>query len=1036
MLTAIFLLVPLLASNQTIFAGDSGCQNGRLSYKYNNYGRQGIARQQEKFQAAQIRNADKQPPRSGNPAGGGGDSEMRSRFSYFASILFLFGGVWLLISLLRERWLKRYAPKSARLAKAWNLALKPSFTLSTFAFLFVAIIVGSVLTSPTIISAQKSEQSNDKKSETNLGLPMSQPVFKAAQQIGGSAGITQIGAPVFDSQGNRYVRGAFSGSLTIGETTLNATFGLDMFIVKYDAELNPVWVRQGSGLPAAPAEDLAVEGATAMSIFETAQDGGGYLYVAGSFVKTLTLQGGANPAVTLTDNGAAGYNYETFLAKYDLDGNLVWVRGGNSGSPKNSDNLETGQNAINKIVFDRNGNPYVAGLISGNNFLGAAVSSFVCSSNQNCSLHGKSDIIIAKLDKNSGAPTRVHVLGGADDDNGLDLAIDNVTNPSIPKLYLVGNFSSPQIYLPDAVSGQTYTNTANSINSFVLKFDSDDIQRTTIDGVWTKVLNNDGIIGVNQVATDLQTGQAYITGYYTGTISGLGGPFGSSITNNRTGTGEAALAGFVASLDTSDGTFVRLASLGGVGNAIAVRPQDGMIFVAGTFWDTGEFVSGGDRRNHESLGGTDTFVVGINRGNFEFNSVKAISGTGDQGLIAAGDPSAPDGRTKNNYSPVGISFNNNRVFVSGDFAGTLSLDCLTLTTPGAASRQSYIAEFLGYGETTTCRIWMNEDSSDRRWNEPANWNDGIIPADFDSVYVPYRRSSSFGPIYNPDTNTPLKDLIVAENQTVILQQNMEVSERLDLLGGSVDAGSSNKLFLGPFSEAYSINGGRVLGKVEKLLFGDNRSFTFPVGTVNGYSPVTISSYSAGKGALFAVTAHQGTYPNTADGLPANRAARWWTLTNSGLQSADLIFKYLPGDITTGTESGYRAYRIPTGGGTANLVASTINTTTKTVSVPNVTQFSDWTLAQLAPTAASVNVSGRVISSNGEGISNARVTMVDGTGETRIVLTNSFGYYAFEQVAAGNTYVFGVSHKRYIFSQPTQVLQVLEELNDINFTEIP
>lgn len=1030
MMTALFLIIPLILSNQTILAGDSGCQSGRIAYKYNNYeGRRALAKRQEQFQAAQIRNGENPPPSSDNPTGG--DSPARSQFSYFASVFFLFGGIWLLASLLSERIPKRCAPKSVR-AKAWNFALKPSFALSTFAFLFAAVIIGSALTSPSVTSAQKRErqgQLNGQGNSTDLGLPTSQPVFKSAQQIGGD-GVTQIGAPVFDAAGNRYVRGAFSGELTIGETTLTATYGLDMFIAKYDANLNPLWVRQGSGTLGAPSEELAVEGATAMGVFQTTAEEG-YLYVAGSFVKTLTLQGGANLPVTLTDGGGEGFNYETFLAKYDLNGNLIWARGGNSGSPKNPDNLETGQNAINKIVFDNDGNPYVAGLISGDNFLGASVSSFICSGNQNCGLHGKSDIIIAKLDKNGGAPTRVHVLGGSDDDNGLDLAIDNVTNPDVPKLYLVGNFSSTQIYLPDAFSGQTFTNTANSINTFVLKFDSDNIQRTTIDGIWAKVLNNDGIIGVNQIATDAQTGQAYITGYYTGTISGIGGPFGNTITNNRTGAGEAALAGYVASLDTSNGTFFRLASLGGVGSAIAVRPSDGVIFVAGSLWDTGEFVSGGDVRRLDSSGGNDLFVAGINRGNFEFDSVKAVAGSGYQGLVAAGNPSAGDGGTKNSYSPLGIAFNSNRVFVSGDFKGTLSLDCITLKTSGA-SRQAYIAEFLGYGETTTCRIWTNHDPSDRRWDEPSNWNGGIIPAANDSVYVPYRKNAVFNPIYDPSNNVTLSGLSISDNQTLVLQQNLFVSDRLDLLGGRIDA-ESNKVSLGPFVESYSTGGGRILGKAEKLFFGAGGSFTFPVGTANGYSPVTLSNVNAGKGGTFAVTANQGAYPNTANNLPVNRAARWWNLTGGGIQSADITFQYLPGDITTGTESGYRAYRIPTGGGNASPVNSTINTTAKTVTAPNVSQFSDWTLAQpLAPTAAAVSVGGRVLTADGFGIAQARVTLTDSQGNERQVSTNSFGYYRFDNVVAGATYIFNVRHKSWGTMAVTQVRNIQEDRDDLDF----
>lgn len=48
----------------------------------------------------------------------------------------------------------------------------------------------------------------------------------------------------------------------------------------------------------------------------------------------------------------------------------------------------------------------------------------------------------------------------------------------------------------------------------------------------------------------------------------------------------------------------------------------------------------------------------------------------------------------------------------------------------------------------------------------------------------------------------------------------------------------------------------------------------------------------------------------------------------------------------------------------------------------------------APTAASVTVSGRVISPRGSGLTKARVTLTDARGETRTVITGTFGAYRF------------------------------------------
>jgi hypothetical protein len=91
---------------------------------------------------------------------------------------------------------------------------------------------------------------------------------------------------------------------------------------------------------------------------------------------------------------------------------------------------------------------------------------------------------------------------------------------------------------------------------------------------------------------------------------------------------------------------------------------------------------------------------------------------------------------------------------------------------------------------------------------------------------------------------------------------------------------------------------------------------------------------------------------------------------------------------------------------------------------------------LAPTAASVPVGGRVTTANGRGISRARVELTDARGETRMANTNLFGYYRFETVAAGETYVLSVKSKRHTFASNTSVLFISEDVADVNFTALP
>ena len=68
----------------------------------------------------------------------------------------------------------------------------------------------------------------------------------------------------------------------------------------------------------------------------------------------------------------------------------------------------------------------------------------------------------------------------------------------------------------------------------------------------------------------------------------------------------------------------------------------------------------------------------------------------------------------------------------------------------------------------------------------------------------------------------------------------------------------------------------------------------------------------------------------------------------------------------------------------------------------------------APTAAPVTVSGRVTDSFDRSIPNAIVRMTDQNGAARSARTNSFGYFRFDDVLAGQTYIFSVTSKRYNF----------------------
>lgn len=113
-----------------------------------------------------------------------------------------------------------------------------------------------------------------------------------------------------------------------------------------------------------------------------------------------------------------------------------------------------------------------------------------------------------------------------------------------------------------------------------------------------------------------------------------------------------------------------------------------------------------------------------------------------------------------------------------------------------------------------------------------------------------------------------------------------------------------------------------------------------------------------------------------------------------------------------------------------------NFATKTICA-RVNSLSPFVVAeQLAPTAAPVAVGGRIVTFDNRGISKAHVTLMDQSGNTRAALTNAFGYYRFDEVVAGQSYIVSVSSKRYQFEVPARVVHVLKELSDVTFVALP
>jgi subtilisin family serine protease len=126
--------------------------------------------------------------------------------------------------------------------------------------------------------------------------------------------------------------------------------------------------------------------------------------------------------------------------------------------------------------------------------------------------------------------------------------------------------------------------------------------------------------------------------------------------------------------------------------------------------------------------------------------------------------------------------------------------------------------------------------------------------------------------------------------------------------------------------------------------------------------------------------------------------------------------------------------IDAAGGTANAAVDLANQKVSLVVGPSQQIECTFISDEIGPTAADAYLSGRVTDRFGFGIRNIRMYLTDPlSGQTRSTRTNAFGYYIFEQVEVGHTYILGVVEgKKWSFSSPARIVTPTDNLSDLNF----
>ncbi|MBS1795268.1 MAG: CSLREA domain-containing protein [Acidobacteria bacterium] len=198
-----------------------------------------------------------------------------------------------------------------------------------------------------------------------------------------------------------------------------------------------------------------------------------------------------------------------------------------------------------------------------------------------------------------------------------------------------------------------------------------------------------------------------------------------------------------------------------------------------------------------------------------------------------------------------------------------------------------------------------------------------------------------------------------------------------------------------------------IGAFELAAAASNYTAALPSVNVNQPYSLTIAVDTVQNGVTFTYCLSNGALPPGLSGI--NSCFAPVTEPEDGFSPAAAV-------VVSGT---------PTQGGTYNFTVRAADP------AGNFTQ-TQYMLNVLAPTAAPVSIGGRVATAAGSGIRSARVTLTDAAGTVRTAFTGTFGFYRFDELTPGETYVLSVAARRFTFTPGTRVYTVFENAADADF----
>ncbi|MCF8256372.1 MAG: hypothetical protein K9J06_02400 [Flavobacteriales bacterium] len=231
-----------------------------------------------------------------------------------------------------------------------------------------------------------------------------------AERAGGPEDDTGTDIKWHRYEGKLAISGGFQGRATFANVSMLAIGLTDAFLLCMDGNGTSLWVRNGGG----PQHDVAASVA-----FDPYGAG---IYITGDYYASANFSG-----TTIYATGSS----DVFLARFDLQGNLQWVRS------QGGANLDV----ATKVDCDLQGNVLVAGHYQMTTVFGPF----------SATARGYNDVFLAKFNGADGSPVWLRSMGGTDLETCQGLLVDWDGTA-----YVTGMFDTRLISAQDTLFGNGY----------------------------------------------------------------------------------------------------------------------------------------------------------------------------------------------------------------------------------------------------------------------------------------------------------------------------------------------------------------------------------------------------------------------------------------------------------------------------------------------------------------------------------------------------------------------------------------------------